>query len=246
MTSVVTAAILLLSSTGAWTVVLAIGSHPWRPVAVVLMAVSLWVATVSSLAGMMVARSRWGRRLGLAVTAAHAAMAVIAGIETWWWAAALLSMATAVALAGPWLNGYVRSLPATAGPPSRAVLVPLLLVGTPFLIGAVDGDGIADAVVGGAALVAAFWFIRTLPAALVVVRFGWPLVALAGAWSMGWPSGFVASGIAIAVSAVALHPSVTRAVVPLVQQGSVVPIPPELTPTEVLDAADIDDKGRRR
>jgi len=246
MTAVVTAAILLLASTGAWTVVLARGLHAHPPTAVVLMAVSLWVATVASIAGMLISRSHWARRLGLALSLGHAAIASIAPVDPWWWVGAALSMAGAVSVAGPWLKGYVRSLPAAAGPPARAVVIPILLVGTPFLVGLAGGDHGTAALVGGGALLAAFWFVRTLPAALMVVRVVWPLAALAGGWFMGWPAGTVAAAMGLAVATLAWDSSVTRAVVPLVERGSVVPIPPELTPREILDAANLDEKGRRR
>ena len=36
------------------------------------------------------------------------------------------------------------------------------------------------------------------------------------------------------------------AVQPLVERGRPVPIPPELTPTEILDAAGLDDRGRKQ
>lgn len=246
MTAVVTAAILLLASTGAWTVVLARGLHAHPPTAVVLMAASLWVVTLASIAGMLISRSHWARRLGLALTFGHAAIALIAPVDPGWWVGGALTMAAAVSVAGPWLNGYVRALPAAAGPPARAVVVPILLVGTPFAVGLAGGDGIAAALVGGVALGAAFWFIRALPAALMVVRVVWPLTGLVGGAFMGWPRGMVAAAMGLAVAIVAWDSSVTRAVVPLVERGSVVPIPPELTPKEILDAANLDDKGRRR
>ena len=246
MTSVATAAILLLVSTSAWTVVLAAGEHSLSPTARILVAASVWVATVTALTGMMISRSRWARRLALTVAASQGILALITEIAPWWWAAAALTAAAAVAVGGPWLNGYVRALPAAAGPPARAVIVPLLLVGAPFAIGISGGDDTAAAVVAGTALATAFWFIRTLPGALLVVRLIWPLVSLVGGWLIGWPSGAVAAAIGVAVSAVAWDASVTRAVVPLVQPGSVVPIPPELAPREVLDAADVDERGKRR
>ena len=246
MTAVVTAAIALLASTGAWSLTLATGSHGHSDIAIVLMATSLWVATVTSLTGMLVARSRWARRLGLAVTVGHAAIALIVALDPLWWVAAILSVVAAISVAGPWLNGFIRSLPAAAGPPPRAILVPLMLVATPFLIGLADADGVMAAVVGGGALVAAFWFIRTLPLALTVVRVGWPVLAIAGAWFMGLPAGFVAAAMAVVVSGLGWDSSITRAVVPLIERGSLVPIPPELTPRDVLDAANLDERGRRR
>lgn len=234
----------LLLSTAAWTVVLGASQHP--EIAVILMAVPLWVASVVSVTGMLLARARWARRLGLAVTAAQAAAGVLSGPGVWWGIALVLSASTAVALGGPWLDGIIRGRPSAAGPPTRAVLLPLVLIGVPFFLGIAQGEGALEIVVGVAALASAFWFIRALPGALAVVRVLWPGLALAVAVPLGWPTGAVSAAAAIAVLGLAWHPTVRNAVHPLIESGSRVPIPPELAPREILDAADIDDTGRPR
>lgn len=244
MRPVVISSVLLLLSTGAWTAVLATAPHDYAGSSVVLMAVSLWVATVAALAGMLVVRSRWARRTGLGVTAAHALVAIACPVDVLWVVAATASVVAAISLAGPWLNGIVRSLPNASGPPNRAVLVPLLLMTVPFAVGVVAGEGIAAVIVGAASLVGAFWFIRTLPFALVVVRVIMPLIAVVCAWWLGWRAGVVAVALTGAAAWLAWHKSVTRAVIPLVERGTLVAIPPELAPRDVLDAARLDDRGR--
>lgn len=237
---------VLLLATAAWTLVLGRAETRFAGASVVLMAVSLWTATVASLTGMLVARSRWARRTGLGITVAHAALAVAVPADPIWWVALGLSATAAMLLSGPWLTGVLRSRPHATGPPTRAVLVPLVLVGTPFAVGLAGGQGGAALAVGGLALLAAFWFIRTLPWALTVVRFVWPLAAVALAWPLGLPAGVVAAAAGVAVAVLAWNKSVTRAVIPLVERGSVVRIPPELAPGEVLDAARLDERGRPR
>jgi hypothetical protein len=247
VTPLVVASALLMTATGAWTLVLALASLPSHPAtAVVLMAVSLWTATVASVTGMLVVRGRWARRLALAVTGAHGVVALIPDPDTWWGAAAILSCGAAIAVGAPWLNGFIRQRPAAAGPPDRAVLLPLVLLAATFLIGAAGGGSLTDAIVGFSAVVVAFWFIRALPGALVMVRLGWPLLALALAVPMGSPAGWVAAIVGLAVATLAWHETVRHALHPLVETGSRVPIPPELAPRDVLDAAEIDDRGRPR
>lgn len=246
MRSLLTSSSLLIFSTGAWTVVMALHPAPRPTVAVVGIAVSLWTATVAAIAGMVVSRSRWARRTALAVTAAQAILAVIWPVDGWWAAAAVAGVGTALAVGGPWLNGIVRSRPAASGPPTRVILIPLLLISVPFLLG-VAGSGRAWALIAWlSALLAAFWFIRVLPGALIVVRLGWPVLALALAWPLGWPAGAVLAASGLALPALSWHSSVTTAVRPLVRQGSIVPVPPELAPRDVLDAANLDERGRPR
>lgn len=244
MRSLVTASVLLILSTAAWTTVMLADPSPRAELGVLAMGISLWVATVTSIVGMVISRSRWARRTGVAITAGHAVVALIWPSGTLWTVAAALSVVTAVAVTGPWLRGIVRSLPAASGPPARAVLVPLVLLAVPFVGGAADGKGIWFAVSFATALLSAFWFIRTFPGAMIAVRVVWPAIALATAWPIGGSAGVVLALGGVAVAVLAWDKSVTRAVIPLVEKGSVVPIPPELAPSDVLDAAGIDDRGR--
>lgn len=236
----------LIAGTATWTIVMGLSLDDHPAVATVSMATSLWTATVVSLTGMLVARARWARRLGVTVATGHGVVALLTPVDVWWVVAAALSAVTAIAIAGPWLDGIVRGRAAASGPPARAVLIPLVLIWTPFGLGAAFADGLAAIVTGLAALVTAFWFIRTLPGALPVVRIAWPLAAIALAIPLGWPAGAVAAVSGVTVAVLAWDGSVRNAVHPLVERGSRVAIPPELAPKEILDAADLDDRGRPR
>lgn len=246
MRSLLTSSVLLIASTGAWTVVMALDPAPRPAVAVIGIAVSVWTATVASIAGMVVSRSRWARRTALAVTAGQAVLAVIWPVGNWWAAAAVASVGTALAVGGPWLNGIVRSLPAASGPPYRAVLIPLFLIAVPFFLGVAGSPEMLAPVAWLGALLTAFWFIRVLPGALGVVRVAWPALALSLAWPLGLPTGAVLAACGVILAALSWHGSVTTAVRPLVRRGSIVPIPPELVPKDVLDAAHLDERGRPR
>lgn len=234
----------LLLTTAAWTVVLATATSERSELGIILVALSLWIATVVSITGMLVARARWARRLGLAVTAAQGALALLIPPGTWWGLALILSAVTAVSLGGPWLDGIIRGRPSASGPPTRAVLLPLVLIGVPYLLGYVDAAGLEALIVAVTALLAAYWFVRTLPGALAAVRVVWPALTLGLAVPMGGQAGITAAAAAVAVAALAWHSSVRNAVHPLIETGSRVAIPPELAPREILDAADIDDSGR--
>lgn len=246
MRPVAVASLLLVAATGTWTTILGRAATGLSGAAVVLTAVALWTATVAAVAGMLVARSRWARRLALGVTGGHGVIALLPAPDAWWAGAAVLTCGAAIAVGGPWLNGLIRQRPAAEGPPTRSVLIPLVLVAVAFVIGVLGGGGTAGATVGFSALVTAFWFVRTLPGALVAVRIVWPALALGLALPAGILVGPTALVGAVAVATLAWHESVRNSVHPLVERGSLVPIPPELAPRDVLDAADIDDRGRRR
>lgn len=246
LSAVAVASSLLLAASLAWTVHAAVADAPLHPGNLVLVTVALWTATVASVAGMLVARSRWARRLGVLVGVAQAVVAVVSDAGPVWWVAVSLSALAALAIAGPWLNGIVRSLPAASGPPARAVALPLVLVAVPFAVGVTDPSPLPGSIVGYGALASAFWYIRALPGAVVTVRIGWPLLALATAWPLGWLGGTVTVLAAVGVAMLAWDRSVARAVRPLIGKGTLVPIPPELAPREILDAAGLDDRGRAR
>lgn len=237
----------LVVSTAAWTVILGRGlTVGVTGASIVLIAVSLWVSAVVSVTGILVARARWARRLGLVTAGGHGIVALLAPVDVWWGVAAVLTAVTAVAIAGPWLDGVVRGRPSASGPPARVVLIALGLLWVPFAIGVAGGDGWPAVTIGLSALAAAYWFIRALPGALLVVRVVWPLLAVALAVPLGFPAGIVAAAYGVAIGAIAWHSSVRTSLHPLVESGTRVPIPPELAPKEVLDAADIDDRGRPR
>lgn len=237
----------LVVSTAAWTVILGRGlTVGVTGASIVLIAVSLWVSAVVSVTGILVARARWARRLGLVTSGGHGIVALLAPVDVWWGVAAVLTAVTAVAIAGPWLDGVVRGRPSASGPPARVVLIALGFLWVPFAIGVAGGDGWPAVSIGLSALAAAYWFIRALPGALLVVRVVWPLLAVALAVPLGLPAGIVAAAYGVAIGAIAWHSSVRTSLHPLVESGTRVPIPPELAPKEVLDAADIDDRGRPR
>lgn len=240
------AAALLLGATGAWTVVLGAGVPARDDVAVVMVSLSLWVATVSAVTGMLLVRSRWARHLAMAVTGGHALVALMVPAGGWWSAAAIATASAALAIGSPWLDPHIRGRPPVSGPPTRALLVPLILVAVPLAIGLSGGGGVVGLATGLTALLAAFWFVRVLPGALLAVRVLWPLVAVALAWPLGWPAGFASAVLGLVVAILAWGAEVRAAVVRLETRGSVVPIPPELAPPEILDAARIDDRGRPR
>ncbi len=231
-----------------WTVVLIVDNGPFDSTSVFLISISLLAMGATSVVGIVVAGGRWARWLGFVVVGATALLAVVRPIDAAW----IVGLAT-TALAGASLNlapvtSRVRKLPAAAGPPTRAVVVPLILLGTPFILGIANNGSTPwlILVVGLTAPVVAFGYSRVLPGGLLAVRLLWPLLAIVAAYPMGSPGGFVSASLGILIAALAWDESVKTAFHPPREVGSTFPIPPELAPREILDEAGIDDRGRRK
>jgi hypothetical protein len=175
-------------------------------------------------------------------------IAVIRPIDTMWFAALAASIAAGVLLFLPIVTDGIRKLPSATGPPVRAVLLTLLLIvaPTPLGLAAWDQPTLATLVVGLTAPLAALWYSRVLPGGLSGVRIIWPLLAIGLAALQPLPATVVSVLTALVVLAMAWHPEVKVAFHPPRETGRVFPIPPELAPKEILDAADLDERGRPR
>jgi hypothetical protein len=207
----------------------------------------LTMATIAVI-GMILVGGRWALRSGLASVAAGLVIAVIRPVDPIWFVALSGSVFAGVLLFLPVVTDRIRKLSSATGPPIRAVLLTVLLAATPFAIGlaAWDHEAAATIVVGLTAPVAALWYSRVLPGGLFAVRFAWPLLALGLAAFQPLPVALVSAVIALAVLVMAWHHEVKVAFHPPRETGRVYPIPPELAPMEVRDAAEIDESGRPR
>ncbi len=221
---------------------------PWQRPAAVLLAGDLIVMGTVALVGMVLGRSRWARRLGIGVSAAGLAVATAAGSGVLWRVTVFASAVALGALTGPWLKGWVRERPAALGPPAVAVNLEVLLLAVPGLVGAAgfDGLGVAGTVGALAALPVALWYGRTGPGAVVAVRVLFPAAAVATGLADRSPAGVALAVLGAVCAALAWTPGARLAARPLTRRERPVPIPPELTPPEVLEAAGLDDRGRRR
>ena len=231
-----------------WTGALAADPGPLAPMSVVLIAIGLLAMATVGMIGITVTGGRWAHRLALASLIATALLAVARPIDVWWYAGFASTLLAAVALFTPAMENGLRRLAPAGGPPWRAVLIPLLLIALPFLLGlaAWGRTSLATGLVGLGAPVAALWYSRVLPGGLLAVRALWPGLALGLAFTQSVGPAIVCLAAGGAVAVLAWHPSVGVAFHPPREIGTVHPIPPELTPSEVLDAAELDDRGRPR
>jgi hypothetical protein len=226
-----------------WTIALVVDPGPFQDAPALLIGVGMLAMATVATVGMIVVGGRWAHLLGLACLAVTTVLALVRDFDVIW---ALATTATAVAtlsLLSPIVTNTIRRLPSASGPPPRAVLPPLLLVSTPAILGLLGNDSAvwALAVVALSAPNFALFYIRVIPGGLIGIRLIWPVTSLALAPALGLPA-----GLGVAVAVISWDPSVRASYHPPREVGTTFRIPPELAPTEVLDAAEIDDTGRPR
>lgn len=229
-----------------WIGALLVDPGPLAPASVLLVGVGVLLTTTVAVVGMVLAGGRWARRSALAMMLFTLAIAAVRPLDVLWVVSLIATVIAGAALFSPAVTGSIRKLPAAAGPPERAVLLPLLLLGMPALIGlaAWDDPVSATMVVGLGAPLAALWYSRVLPGGLLAVRVVWPALAIGLALLQSLPAGVVSLLGGCVVAGLAWHPSVKVAFHPPRETGTSYPIPPELTPKEILDAAGLDERGR--
>lgn len=232
----------------AWSAALVIDSGPWQPAPVFLFAMGLMITATVSVVGMIVVGGRWAHRLGLATTGLTLIPAALRGTDLAWYLAVTATAVALVASLSPGLTGSIRRLPSAAGPPPRAIGPAMLLLVTPALLGVSGNDAPSWALltVGLSAPCAALAYGRVLPGGLVAIRLVWPALAIALAPLLGLPAGLVSAVLGLSVAILAWDRSVKASYHPPREVGTTFPIPPELVPPEVLDAAEIDERGRRK
>ena len=228
-----------------WVIAIVVDSTPFSPAPAFLIGLGLVVMSTVAFVGMVVSGGRWAHRLALVALAFCVVLAIARPVDLVWVVGVALTAVALVALLSPTLTGSIRRRPSASGPPPRAITPPLILLATPCVLGYLGNDATAWAllVVGVSAPKVAFLYSRVLPGGLIAIRLLWPAMALALSPLLGWAAGIATVVIALAVAIIAWDDSVKASYHPPREVGTTFPIPPELAPREVLDAADIDDEG---
>lgn len=247
MKSSLLAATTLLSAL-VWTIALVVENDPFAGAPALLIGIGLLATATVATVGMVVVGGRWAHRLGLASLGISVVLAVFRDIDIVWMVGTALMALCLVALLSPTLTDTIRQLPSASGPTPEAITPPLILLMTPAILGFVGNDATVWAllVVGLSAPNVAFLYSRVVPGGLIAVRLVWPVLTIALSPLLGWLAGLTATGLAMAVGVSSWDRAVKASYHPPQETGSRFPIPPELTPKEVLDAAQIDEKGRRK
>jgi hypothetical protein len=231
-----------------WVVALLIDPGPFAAWPVLLIGLALVELATVSVVGMVISGGRWARRSALAVVATTLLIAVARPLDPIWVIALIASTLAGASMFTRSVTRGIRRLPAASGPPERAVLIPLILIGFPGFLGLATWDSSATTtlIVGLAAPIAALWYSRVLPGGLVAVRLLWPALAVALSPTQGLAPGTISLLGGVLVAFLAWDKTVKVAFHPPRETGSAYSIPPELAPREILDAAGLDEKGRPR
>jgi hypothetical protein len=229
-----------------WALLVGGGTGPWERSSALLLGAWLLVLAAVSLVGMVVGGSQWALRLGIGLAVGELALAAVLPVSPAWWLGVLLSASSMAVLIGPLTRTWVRSRPRADAPPARSVALATLLLVTPAILAVTGVEGLGSAwawVVGST--VSLLLYTRAATGAVTVVRVVPLLAGLVAIAGSPIPVAVAAGVTAGAATALAWTADARVAVRPLVERGRAVPIPPELVPGEILDAAGLDRRGRR-
>ena len=236
---------LPLLASVAWIAALVANPEPLSSHATLLVGIGLLGVTGVAVVGMLIVGGRWAQRLALVAFAGMVGVAAARPIDVWWVVAFAATVLTTIALLLPVTTAHLRQLPPATPVPVRAVLLPLGLVAFPYLLGLAlwGSQSWASVLLGISAQLAALWYSRVFAGGLFVVRVAWPFLALALAPPQGGLPAVVSVVAALACLTLSWHSSVKMAFHPPQESGTTYAIPPELTPGEVLDSANLDERG---
>lgn len=248
MKSAIASSSILLVATLLWGASLLSSEGPWPTDSAAVIAAELVALAAVSIVGMLIGASRWARWLAVVVTLTCLGLAVALPFGPLWLGAVTASSLALFGLAGNSTLGVVRKLPAAAGPAPRVVAFTIALVALPGVVAALSPDGLGtpEWLVIGAAAVAAALYAKAAPFALVAVRAGFPALAVVAALLSGFPRGLLWLSMGVAVAAFGWTKQARVAIRPLIEQGRAVPMLPEMVPSDIRDAAGIDERGRPR
>jgi hypothetical protein len=208
----------------------------------------LLLVVAVAIVGMVAGASRWALRLGIGTAGGMVAFGVIFPLTPWTVAAMASAGAALAGLVGTGFDHLIRQRPAADGPPARSVLLSLLLLASPpvWALAAPDGFETPTLVAAVVTWVTLAWYAKAAPGALLLVRWITPVILLLAATIAEFPVAALIALSAVGLASLAWTVEARIAVHPLAEPGTTVPIPPELAPPDVLDAAGLDDRGRRR
>ncbi|MFQ5518068.1 MAG: hypothetical protein ACE5E8_10915 [Acidimicrobiia bacterium] len=237
------------SAVAAFTGAAAVAFAPlgFDPGSVAVTAAGLVVTGIVAAAGFLADRGRWPWLLGASVVTFDWSWAGHAGWPPVTIAAAAAAAVTAVLGAASWRRRYQPSRSAGHSPAAATALA-TLLVPWPVAVGIAAGGDFtwrhAAAAAGGWTLVVLYS--RAVRLSWLLVRVGAPLLGALAALGSPLPSAAPVVALTLTVAAVAFTTAARTAVTQPAVAAAGFTLPPELTPTPVLDEAGLDPSGRRR
>lgn len=228
----------------AWASSLVFGDGPLSPSSAALLGGDLLILATVVAVGTVLAGGAWTGRAAAGLTVAMASLAFCQPIDGRWVAAVLATFFSAVGIVG----NRRRSRNPGAELPVRAIVLVLGLLALPGVVAACAPGGIAPSgwLLAAFAAVSAWGYGRASVPFVWALRLLLPLLGGAAASASGWRGGIVLAAAAALTGLAWTREAMAAAVGPAIRRTAPVPIPPELTPQEVLHAAGYDERGRRK
>lgn len=230
-----------------WAFVLT-GSTPWATSSATVLGVGLIVVAGVGIVGMIGGAARWAHRLAVGLGIAEVALAVPHEISPMTSAGLFFGGAALAGLGGTAMRGMVRQRPPADGPPPKSVALAITLLVSPpiWALASLDGLGTYGTIASIVTWAAMAHYVKAWPFALPFVRLVLPTTLIVCAVASDVITGSAIATSAIVAGYLAWTVAVRVAINPLATPGKAVPIPAELAPVEILDAAGIDDHGQPR
>lgn len=218
----------------------------WDVSSGVLFGIGLVLITAVSIVGMVGAAARWAHRMAIATAVVLIGLAITRPLSVATVSALMLGAVGLAGLVGGAMRGLIRQRPAADAPPTDSVILALILLVAPPAWAAASPAGIGR--FGWVAAITVWLtmvlYIKTGPFALGTVRLVVPVVLGVCAIAESGIPGLLIGLTAVVAGWYAWRPDTKLAVHPVATPGKPVPIPPELAPRDILDAAGLDDSGR--
>lgn len=171
----------LFVAAGATAVHLAPGAGPFSQGSGFVLGIGFLIYGTIALAGLLLSRGRWSRRLALAL--AIACLLTSALTSPWTVGAVVATAASTLAifgLAGRWLDGWIRRRPSAEGPGPLVMALVLGLIGLVPLVAVAAPTEITTwhGILGAAGIFLAWSYSRAQVWALWAIRVGLPVIAI--------------------------------------------------------------------
>lgn len=240
------AAGFVLATGAVWGGRLIIDPAPISDGSAALIAISVVVGAATAALGLVLSRGRWARRVSIGVLAVQLGLTVLLDPAPIGWAALAVTGVALILVAGPWLDGFLRLLPPADPPPLPAVVLALAFVALPGLLGiaAPGGVGAGHWLAALVALATGWAFSRALSVGLWSARLAVPALLVVAALDSPPGGAVVLVAGAVGMAALAWSAPVRRAIHPLVPRADGVAVPPQLVPSDLLEQAGYDERGR--
>ena len=236
----------LLASALLWSAVISTDDSYAASSGFVLSAALVLSVTVA-VAAIVAGASKWGHRLAMGSAMSMIALGAIIPLAVPTVIAMVLAGLALIGLNASGIASLVRQRPPADGPPAKAVVLSVAMLTSPILWAVMSPDGLSAAALIATVVIwsALAFYARAVPGALLVARYISPAALMVLAILDGTFTGALIGSTAVGLAALAWTVDARIAVNPLAEPGTTVLIPPELAPRDILDAAGLDDRGRR-